>query len=150
MQSNKSCKLLVTLGSIIILLLIISRYLYDITTPEMLPWVALFFSNCIVLLVGIFLVAWINGLYIAENSPCKRRSGLFLIIAPFILMLIFICTDMYKVICSILSDIPVDLENNSWLKSMLLPTVVSVVPTIGLSIISTLVSRSPEKGKDVQ
>ena len=39
----------------------------------MLPWVALFFSNCIVLLVGIFLVVQLNGLYVSENNPCRGR-----------------------------------------------------------------------------
>ena len=39
----------------------------------MLPWVALFFSNCIVLLVGIFLVVQLNGLYVSENNPCRCR-----------------------------------------------------------------------------
>ena len=150
MPNNKSRKMLVFFCIVLVALLLFSKHLYNTTIPEMLPWVALFFSNCIVLLVGIFLVMQLNGLYVSENNPRRCRLGLLLIIAPFIFMLIFIRTDMYKVNFSILSAIPVDLENNSWHKSMLLPTFVSCVPTIGLSLISTLVSRSPDKDKDVQ
>ena len=154
MKNNKKSMIFIACLSLVIALLFFASYCafdeYSKTAPAMLSWVSLFFSNYIVLVIGVLLTFLLNGFYVAENHRCKFNIGVFLAFSPFILILIFTYTAVNKSIYSIQSGVPVDFENNLWLENIVFPIIVSTISSIGLAMISALVSNSPDQDKAVR
>ena len=154
MQNDKSRKVLITILSIaIVALLIASYYLYSSyseTAPAMLSQISLFFSNCVVLMLGVLLILSLNGFYITENRSHKYSIGVILIFATLIGAIIYICMRLCQTICGITCGMPIASADNSWCQSVLIPTVVSAILSVGLALISDSVCSLPCKGKERQ
>lgn len=148
---NKNCKrcIILALAAASLLMLFFSYLLYrdNSTVPEMLSQITSFFSNYILIMVGLDIILILDGFDVAKEKSRKYYIGLFLILFSIVTSVILVSIRIYNIDQCYSGASSASFEYGGWQQDMLIPTALSILSSIGLGLVSNAACNLQNKRK---